>query len=535
MAATVGLQSPRDGDLEERLEMALSATNAAIWDADPVAGTCWWSDSFFHMLGFDRPPSAPPPDFWRVRVHPEDGPRVDRVIADFLNGASEIYKYAYRLRREDGGWLWIEASGRCRRDAAGRAVRYAGIMVDATALKQQEERARLSEERLIRILEASPIACNITTRDGRFIYCNPQLPKLLGLERDAMGAVNAQTLYADPETRRMLISRHEREGAFRDAEITFRRQSDGAVLWLLSSWDSIDYDGQPALLTWLYDITDRKIAEVEVMRAKVAAERALTDLRSAQESLIQAEAMASLGQLVAAVTHDLNTPIGIGVTAASHLGAEARRMRDALEKGALRKSQLADFFGVLEETSRLIAANMERAADLVHSFKRVAVDQASGVRRNFDLAGYLAEVAHSLGPRLKRGGLKVNVSCPADVAMDSYPGALSQVVTNLIVNAAVHAYDDGAVSGDIDVSVALEGDDGVLLAVTDYGAGMNQEQLERIFEAFYSTRRDSGGSGLGLHIVETLATGPLGGKVGVESKLGHGATFRVSLPRRAPD
>lgn len=532
MRATGGLSAapPRDKDLEERLEMALSATNAALWDADPVAGTCWWSDSFFRMLGFDVAPADPPADFWRTRLHPADAERVMGVIDDHLGGQTDIYKYDYRLRREDGSWIWIEASGRCRRDSAGRAVRYAGIMVDITALKQQEERARASEERLFQILEVSPIACNITTRDGRFIFCNPQLPKLLGVSRDEMKKVNAATLYTDPQTRRDLIARFEREGAFRDAEITFTRKTDGKVIWLLSSWDAIDYDGEPALLTWLYDITDRKLAEREMLRAKDAAERALADLRSAQESLIQAEAMASLGQLVAGVTHDLNTPIGIGVTAASHLHHEVKRMRAAFEGGALKKSQLVDFFNMLEESSRLITANMERAADLVHSFKRVAVDQTSGERRSFDLAGYMAEIVHSLGPRLKRTGVKVNLSCPPDITMDSYPGALSQVLTNLIVNALVHAYDDGAVSGDIDVTATLDGDSDVVITVADHGAGMGPEQLQRIFEAFYSTRRDRGGSGLGLHIVETLASGPLGGGVDVRSTPGRGATFTVTLP-----
>jgi PAS domain S-box-containing protein len=528
-----GELKPRGGDLEERLEMALSATNAAIWDADPVAGTCWWSDSFFRMLGFDQPPSAPAPDFWRARLHPADAERVQAVIDAHLKGATEVYKYDYRLRREDGGWIWIEASGRCRRDATGRAVRYAGIMVDITALKQQEERALASEERLFQILELSPIACNITTREGRFIYCNPQLPKLLGVSREEMKTVNAETLYADPHTRRKLIGRFEAEGAFRDVEITFRRQSDGALLWLLSSWDSIDYDGEPALLTWLYDITDRKIAESEMMTARDAAERALADLRSAQESLIQAEAMASLGQLVAGVTHDLNTPIGIGVTAASHLTHEVKRMRDAFEAGALKKSQLTDFFNMLEESSRLISVNMARAADLVQSFKRVAVDQSSGDRRSFDLAGYMAEIIHALGPRLKRTGVTVNLTCPDNIVMDSFPGALSQVLTNLVVNALVHAYDEGERSGAIDVTAAPDGEEFVVIEVADHGVGMDKEHSGRIFEAFFSTRRDRGGSGLGLHIVETLVTGPLGGKVGVESAPGVGTTFRVALPRRA--
>lgn len=405
-----------------------------------------------------------------------------------------------------------------------------------SAVEAQEADARSSRELLHRILEASPIAVNITTRDGRFLHCNPQLPKTLGIERERMRTLDATTLYVDSTMRARLLARLEAEGPFRDAEIAFRRP-DGSTRWLLSSWDHIRYEGEDALLTWLYDITDRKRAEEEAFAAREAAERALGELKEAQDSLIQAEAMASLGQLVAGVTHDLNTPIGIGVTAASHLEQEVRQLRAAFDSNALRKSQLSEFMDTLEESARLIVSNMDRAAGLVRSFKRVAVDQSSGERRSFEVAPYIDEIVSSLGPRLKRGKVRVTVDCEPDIVMDSFPGALSQVLTNLIVNGVVHAFDDGSVDGSILIAAKrLPGDGAAMveIQVADDGVGMDGAQMERIFEAFYSTRRDRGGTGLGLHIVETLATGPLGGRVEATSSPGRGTRFFLTLPLVAP-
>ncbi|MFD1623241.1 PAS domain-containing sensor histidine kinase [Azospirillum griseum] len=518
-------------DVGERLEMALDATGAAAWDADLVNNSCWWSDTFPRMLGFQDIP-AMPPDFWETRLHPEDRDRVLAQIASHLAGESTSYVYEYRLRHEHGGWVWIAARGRATCDSTGRPVRYAGIMTDITEARRQEERLRASEERLLKIMETAPIALNVTTRDGRWLFCNAQSSRLMGRPRGELMNTHVPDLYADPADRLALLERLAQEGPFRDAEIRFRKP-DGTVVWALSSWSVIEFDGVLALLTWLYDITDRKAAESALIRAREEAEQALADLREAQESLIQAETMASLGQLVAGVAHEINTPIGIGLTAASHIGEQADRLRDLFGQGQLRKSEFVEFLGELSESARLLVSNIDRAAALVQSFKQVAVDQSSGERRVFELGGYVSEVLFSLRPRLKRTHLTVEIDCAEGIMLDSYPGALSQVLTNLVINAIIHAYGDGG-TGTIRITACLEPADRVRLDFADDGVGIAPEHLPKVFEPFFTTKRGQGGSGLGLHIVFNTVTGLLGGTVSVQSQPGQGTCFVIRLPREAP-
>ncbi|BAI73809.1 two-component sensor histidine kinase (plasmid) [Azospirillum sp. B510] len=544
-AVTVSGIPVHDPEIGQRLEMALEATGAAVWDADLVAGTCWWSDTFPRMLGYrSRPPM--PPDFWERRLHPEDRDRVLAHIASHLAGETSAYAYSYRLRHEGGGWVWIAAKGRAFRDESGRAVRYAGIMTDITESRRQEERLRASEERLLKIMEAAPIAVNVTTRDGRWLFCNAQSVRLMGRDRTELMRTPVAELYDDPADREALIARFDREGAFRNVEIRFRRP-DGSIVWALSSWNSIELDGESALLTWLYDITDRKAVESAMIQAREEAEQALADLREAQESLIQAETMASLGQLVAGVAHEINTPIGIGLTAASHIGEQAQILRERFTGNALRRSEFLEFLDGLSESSRLLMANIDRAASLVQSFKQVAVDQSSGDRRVFELGSYIRELLFSLRPRLKRTNLTVAVECDDDLTMDSFPGALGQVLTNLVINAVIHAYGDGdrlsdrggdrlaeRPDGTIRIIAQPDGRDKVRIDFVDDGVGIAPEHLSKVFDPFFTTKRGQGGSGLGLHIVFNTVTGPLGGTVSVQSWPGQGTRFTMLLPREAP-
>jgi len=519
-------------DLAERLELALEVTNSAVWDADIPAGTCWWSDSFWRMLGYREKPEMPA-DFWESRLHPDDRVRVMTNVEDCLNGRCSTYDIVYRLRHEDGSWLWIEDKGRVIRDGDGTVVRYVGIMTDIAERRRRDEEVRTSRERLLAILEAAPISVNITRRaDGRWLFCNAHTATIFGRRPDELLTDSASSWYVNPEDRARLIRRLETGGSFRDAEVAFRRP-DGTVVWVLSSWSEIDFDGEHALLTWLYDITDRKLAEAAMRAARDQAERALTDLRIAQNSLIQAETMASLGQLVAGVAHEINTPVGIGLTAATHIAEETDRIHGLFAGNTLRKTDLAAYLGRVNEGTRLLVANINRAAELVQSFKQVAVDQSSGDRRTFDLGSYINEILFSLRPRLKRTQVAVSVDCPADIVMDSYPGALSQVLSNLTINAVIHGFGEGG-QGAITIQVTRIRPDQVEILFEDTGKGIPADILPRIFDPFFTTKRGEGGSGLGLHIVFNTMTQVLGGRIAVESREGEGTRFRLTLPLTAP-
>jgi signal transduction histidine kinase len=234
------------------------------------------------------------------------------------------------------------------------------------------------------------------------------------------------------------------------------------------------------------------------------------------------------------VAHEINTPVGITLTAASHLSLSTQQIVSQFSSGQIKKSELQDYLHTAEESSALILSNAERAANLIHSFKQVAVDQTSEARRTFDLNEYLHEVITSLRPKLRRTHTQVEIDCPAGLDMDSYPGALSQVVTNLVMNALLHAYDEEQ-EGTILIKADAMSSQKVRLVVSDDGNGIPRENLERIFEPFFTTKRGNGGSGLGLHIVFNIVFKRLGGNINVDSMVGEGTRFTLTLPCVAPE
>jgi two-component system, NtrC family, sensor kinase len=257
-------------------------------------------------------------------------------------------------------------------------------------------------------------------------------------------------------------------------------------------------------------------------------------LKEAQSELVRQEKLASLGRLVAGVAHEINTPLGICVTATSHLVQELKLTRQELDAGELTEESLATFFDVVDQSLRIMTTNTQRAAALVRSFKQVAVDQSSDDLRTFNLNAYLNEVLLSLQPKLKGRPVKVEIECPPELVLDSFPGAVSQIVTNMVVNSLVHGYERED-KGTITLRVAQEGDM-VSFDYADDGAGMDEDTLSKLFEPFFTTKRGNGGSGLGAHILYNLATGALGGSVRAESAPGKGLRYYLKFPRsqRAP-
>jgi len=275
-------------------------------------------------------------------------------------------------------------------------------------------------------------------------------------------------------------------------------------------------------------------ANQEAERRRREAEDALARLREAQDVLVQQEKLASLGALVAGVAHEINTPVGIAVSCASHLADSTTRLTALVEKGELGRGDFNRYLATATDTTALILANCERAAQLINSFKQVAVDRASAERRSFDLRAYVQETLLSLQPNLKRGNHTVGVDCPADLMVEGYPGALSQILTNLVMNSLTHGYREGR-AGQLRITVTQPDAETVCLAYADDGAGIPPENLPHVFEPFFTTRRGEGGSGLGLHIVHNLVVGPLKGIIAVESAPGQGTVFTLTFPRVAPE
>lgn len=254
----------------------------------------------------------------------------------------------------------------------------------------------------------------------------------------------------------------------------------------------------------------------------------LTQLHTTQTQLIAAEKMASLGRLVAGLAHEISTPIGIAVTAASVWEDRIHDLRQLYQNGQMKRSDFEEFLQTIFESGRLISNNLQRAADLIQSFKQVAVDQSSEALRAINLKAYIGEVVTSLRPELKRTNLTVEVTGDDDVVLQSYPGALSQIITNLILNSITHAYAPHEV-GHLTINIERQ-DDKVCLHYSDDGKGIPVEHHTRIFEPFFTTRRGQGGSGLGLHIVYNLVTQKLGGTIRFQSQVGVGTIFTIYLP-----
>ncbi|TWI64241.1 signal transduction histidine kinase [Pseudoduganella lurida] len=272
-----------------------------------------------------------------------------------------------------------------------------------------------------------------------------------------------------------------------------------------------------------------RAAEDAARQSARATEQALHDLRDAQESLLQAERLASLGALVAGVAHEINTPVGIALTSASVLKEATDEMHAAITQGAVKKSDILKYIATAGEGARLIMNNAYRAAHLIHSFKQIAVDQVSEARRRFELHEYIDEVVSSLQPRLKKTQLALAIDCPPGILLDSYPGALAQVLTNLVLNCADHAFEPDQ-PGHVTIRARADGD-WVEMAVTDDGRGIPATLIDRVFDPFVTTRRGQGGTGLGLNIVYNLIVKQFGGSITVSSAAGQGASFIFRMPR----
>lgn len=271
-----------------------------------------------------------------------------------------------------------------------------------------------------------------------------------------------------------------------------------------------------------------------LLQANAELEAAMHQLQATQAELVQAGKMAALGSMVAGVAHEMNTPIGNARLAASSMVFMAQQLREIVGSGKVTRADITRCTQDFEDGAALIDKSLERAADLVRSFKQVAVDQSSNRYRSFVLNEIIHENQILLSPRLSRENVVLTTRAPDTVEMSSYPGAIGQVLTNLIENAVVHGYAH-ARGGEIWIDVERIGAERVRIAVRDRGCGIPQANLGRIFDPFFTSRMGQGGSGLGLAIVYKLVTQSLAGSITVASAEGQGTTFTVELPLRAPE
>jgi len=259
-------------------------------------------------------------------------------------------------------------------------------------------------------------------------------------------------------------------------------------------------------------------------------QQALINLEKSQSRLVEREKMASLGELVAGIAHEVNTPIGIGITATSHLGNLVKLLGQSYQDGTLAPDDLEQFLRDADEGIGITEKNIRHAADLIRSFKQVAVDQTSGNTRKINLKQHMQDILVSLRPQLNKLKHKVHIDCDEALVCTCNAGAITQVLTNLIFNSLIHGFEK-IEQGNIYVGISLEGTQ-IKLIYRDDGIGMEKELLHKIFEPFFTTKRGQGGSGLGTHIIYNQVNQALGGHITVASSPGQGIRFEIEFPHQ---
>lgn len=514
------------------------------WEWEIAADKLYWSDEQFRIFGYEPGVITPSYQAFTAALHPDDKMRVMTAVNQAVE-EDVPFVAEYRIIRPDGTERMIYSKGEVWRDRQGRPLTMIGSIIDITDRKQMEEALRKSEHKYRELVENANSIILRWNRKGEITFMNEFGLKFFGYgEQELLGRHVVGTIVPpDDSTGRNLrplmdeICNHPERF---ERNVNENQRRNGERVWV--AWTNkavLDESGQVVeVFSVGSDITDRKRAEEELQRHREHLEELVgertTELRQAMTQLMQSEKLAALGGLVAGVAHELNTPLGNTRTIAGALGEEVRAFAASVDSGILRRSQLEAFVNRSQEAVALLERNAARAADLIGHFKQVAVDQTSMRRRRFHLRRTLEEILATLHPQFKHTAHRLELDIPAELELDSYPGPLEQIVTNLVTNSLAHGF-AGLEAGRIQIQAQAKDRNQVVLTYLDNGLGIPTDTLNRIFEPFFTTGLGSGGSGLGLFIVYNLVTGVLGGTIQVQSHLGQGTTFTLILPLIAPD
>jgi PAS domain S-box-containing protein len=521
---------------EESYRKLFETSIDGIYVTTPAGALLNANPALARMMGYETPEqliSGVGDVSVNVYVHPEAREEYKRLMQrDGL-----VRDFEYQVYQRSGGILWLSDSATVVRDEHGEVVRYEGTLRDITDQKRAEDAIAEGRRLLQQVIDTVPAVINVKDRDLRYVLMNRYMSGIFSVEPvEAIGRTTSELMSrygaakTDENDKQVLKSRkglgfYEEE--YLDSKGNMRH-------WLVNKLPLLDADGEiERIVTVALDIGERKRGEQEMRKARDAAETALRNLRETQASLIEAEKLAALGRLVAGVAHEVNNPVGISLTVASALERKTANFSDEVAHGQLRRSSLNDFLATSRDASSQLVANLNRAAELIQSFKQVAADRNYSDQRSFDLADLTEQVVLSLRPGLRKHNLTLQVDCQPNLMMNSYPGPYGQVLTNLFLNAVAHAFPDGR-PGVIEISARESGKDNVEIIFADNGVGMSLDVRRRAFDPFFTTRRDQGGTGLGLHIVYSIVTNRLGGRLDLDSEPGGGTRIQMILPRTAP-
>lgn len=428
-----------------------------------------------------------------------------------------------------------------------------GVVRDVTEKKRAEEALRESQQKFSSIFHLSPQALAVSSlAQGRYVDVNEAWEKTFGLTRvEAIDHTTGESdLWVTPADRRHFIEQLDKHRSLENHECVLLTRSRKPLECLVSGslfmlngeqcvvWSIIDVTLQHESQHRIEQLNETLESRVQERTAALAASNreladALDSLKCAQGELVRSEKLAALGSLVAGIAHELNTPIGNGVTVASTLLERSREFAEDVSAGSLKRSTLNAFVDTARDASALLLRNLDQAHQLVTSFKQVAVDQTSDQRRVFDLRTVLEEVIATLAPMTRKTPYRIELDLAPQITLDSYPGPLGQIITNLMTNALNHAFEQRP-QGTIRLSTRALPDKQVEIVFSDDGNGIPEEHRSRIFDPFFTTKLGKGGSGLGLNIVHNIASAVLGGRINLHSHVGAGTSFALTIPLDAP-
>lgn len=463
----------------------------------------------------------------------------------------------------------------------------ASVALENATLFQQAERERVFSDA---VLDSVPGMLYLYDSQGKLIRWNKQHEAMTGYSSDEMTGKHIMEWFTgDQAAQRTIATEIEKalQGSFADARVDLRRK-DGTPIAMYFTAVGMQMGGEKYITGVGLDITkikqaedilkhanvtlERKVEErtqelnamnqelmamnsemtamnqelgamnesllytnellskevAERQQAEQALQQSLDNQKTMQEYLIQSEKMAALGGLVAGVAHEVNTPVGVGVTAASHLKQITDQFRERFTTGTMRRQDLHEYLQDTAEASDILLKNLERASQLIKSFKQVSVDQSNETPRRFKVKQYLDEILLSMNPRLKKLRHTVGVECAEDLEIEGYPGAFAQIVTNLVMNSLIHAYEPD-MAGNMHIVMFRE-QDSIKMIFSDDGKGIPTDVLPKIFDPFFTTKRGAGGTGLGLFVIYNIVVKQFGGSISCDSEPGQGTIFTIQFP-----
>lgn len=460
------------------------------------------------------------------------------TLAALMAIVQRMEPYVYERTRQDGSIIEV-------RGAPINGGGFVTTCTDVTIKRTIEKEYKRQSVFLNAVLANMPQGLSVFDEELRLEVWNQGFLDVLNYEEksiyrgvsftDLLNIMAQRGEYGDGEVQQQVSSRLALAMQFKAHQ--FERTRPNGHTHLVQGRPIYEEGKIKGFVTTYTDITKQKQVELALFNANIQLERSVadrtTELRHTQDDLVRSEKLAALGSLVAGVAHELNTPIGNSLLTSSTLREKTMTFSRLVGDGVVRKSDLYSFIRDAELAAELIERGLASAADLISSFKQVAVDQASSKRRQFQMDKVCADVIATTMSKIRHAGITVSLNVPANIELDSYPGPIDQVICNLVDNTILHGL-NGQPGGRIKIDVRKLDTGFIELCFSDNGVGIPEENLQRIFDPFFTTKLGRGGSGLGLNIVYNIVTTVLGGKIEVRSVEGNGVSFLLSLPLVAP-